>query len=143
MREKIKYQLTNHKFCIMEVSTPSEKQVIRILNNEFDKTKKRNRTYYKHNISLEAFVEQTKKEPPLNALSEEEIILNNINNEEIFMAIKKLSFLQQQTIIQYFYQEKTLRQIARERGVNEKTIRESYHSAIKKLGVMLKGFFSD
>lgn len=142
MREKIKYQLTNKRFCVIEVSNPFEKKVIRVLNNEFDKTKKRNRTYYKHNISLEAFVEKAKKEPESH-ISEEDVILEKIQKEEILNAINKLTYLQKQTIIQYFYLEKSLRQIARERGVNEKTVRECYHSAIKKLGFLLKNIFFD
>jgi len=70
-------------------------------------------------------------------------VLDNLQNEEIMKAINKLTYLQRETIIKYFYQEKSLRQIARERGVNEKTVNESYHSAIKRLGGLLKDLFSD
>jgi len=70
-------------------------------------------------------------------------VLDNLQNEEIMKAINKLTYLQRETIIKYFYQEESLRQIARERGVNEKTVRECYHSAIKKLGVLLKDLYSD
>ena len=70
-------------------------------------------------------------------------MLANLQNEEIMKAINKLTYLQRETIIKYFYQEESLRQIARERGVNKKTVRECYHSAIKKLGVLLKDLYSD
>ncbi len=143
MREKIKYQLTYKRFYIIEVSSLSEKQIIRILNNEFDKEKKRNRTYCKYNVSLENLVETIKKEPSSNSFSVEEIVIDKIQKEQICNAINKLTYLQKDTIIQHFYQEKSLRQIARERGVNEKTVRESYHSAIKRLGILLKDLFSD
>ena len=70
-------------------------------------------------------------------------MLDNLQNEEIMKAINKLTYLQRETIIKYFYQEESLRQIARERGVNKKTVRECYHSAIKKLGALLKDLYSD
>lgn len=143
MREKIKYQLTNRRFYVIEVSSLSEKQIIRDLNNEFDKTKKRNRTYYKHNISLEKYFEQIKREPLSNSIPIEEIVIDKMQKKEILDAIDKLTYLQRETIMQHFYQEKSLRQIARERGVNEKTVNESYHSAIKKLGILLKDFYPD
>ena len=143
MREKIKYQVTNKRFYVVEVSSSLEKQIICDLNNEFDKTKKRNRTYCKHNVSLENLVETIKKEPSSNSIFVEEIVIDKIQKEQICNAINKLTYLQKDTIIQHFYQEKSLRQIARERGVNEKTVRECYHSAIKKLGVLLKDLYSD
>lgn len=143
MREKIKYQVTNKRFYVVEVSSSLEKQIICDLNNEFYKTKKRNRTYCKHNISLEKYFEHIKREPSRNSISIEENVLDNLQNEEIMKAINKLTYLQRETIIKYFYQEESLRQIARERGVNEKTVRECYHSAIKRLGGLLKDLFSD
>lgn len=95
------------------------------------------------NISLEKYFEHIKREPSRNSISIEENVLDNLQNEEIMKAINKLTYLQRETIIKYFYQEESLRQIARERGVNEKTVRECYHSAIKKLGVLLKDLCSD
>ncbi len=132
-----------NKFLVLDVSTSMEKQTIRILNNEFDKAKKRSRTYFKHNISLEGHIERTNKEPITEVVSVEDLVINRLQNDEILKAINKLTKIQRETIIKHFYQEKSLRQIARERGVNEKTVNESYHSAIKRLGGLLKDLFSD
>lgn len=60
-------------------------------------------------------------------------------NRQIRQAVQMLPKIQRYVIEQYFWEGKSLRQIARERDVNIKTVRESYHSAMAKLYDVLFG----
>ncbi len=108
------------------------------MNNEADKQKKRNRTYKKHCFSLEAYIEATKKDPIYKGKEIDEIVWIEIQQKMVRSAINKLPAKQQETIMAVFCDEKSLRQIARERGQDISTIRESYNGAIKNLKELLK-----
>lgn len=53
--------------------------------------------------------------------------------EDLGQALKTLTVLQNEIIMEYLIEEKTLTEIARQRNKNYKTIYESYLSAFKKL----------
>lgn len=136
MKEKVKYRITKYSFKILEVEA-DVKEIIRILNNELDKEKKRDRTYFKHNISLEAYIESTQKEPSTLEPTVEEIVLSNLQSEAVRNAIDFLPPKQRETIIAVFYSEKSLRQIAKEQDIHVSTVAENFHAALKNLGQAL------
>jgi len=51
---------------------------------------------------------------------------------------QELTPLQQQTVIAYYFQEQTIPEIARERGVNKSTICRTLHRAEEKLRKYLR-----
>ena len=51
---------------------------------------------------------------------------------------EELTPLQRETLITYYFQERTITQIAQERGVNKSTVCRTLHRAEKKLRSFLK-----
>ena len=51
---------------------------------------------------------------------------------------EELTELQRQTLMAYYFQEQTITQIARDRGVNKSTVCRTLHRAEKKLRDYLK-----
>ena len=51
---------------------------------------------------------------------------------------EELTPLQRETLIAYYFQERTITQIAQERGVNKSTVCRTLHQAEKKLRSFLK-----
>lgn len=54
-----RYQLTKKQFIILEVESPKELDIIKEMNNEFDKQKKKDITFHKLTISLDMLKEQS------------------------------------------------------------------------------------
>lgn len=57
----------------------------------------------------------------------------NCNNEELSKAIRKLTEKQRKVIIQYYYKNKKLKEIAKEMNKDESTVRKLKDRAIEKL----------
>ena len=51
---------------------------------------------------------------------------------------EELTELQRETLVAYYFQEQTMEQIARERGVNKSTVCRTLHRAEEKLRKYLK-----
>lgn len=75
---------------------------------------------------------------PDNSMDILDKLIFNEKKYEIEHAIKRLPKREKETIIEYFYNGKSLRQIASEKKLNDKTIRESYHAAINNLKKYIK-----
>lgn len=136
--KKIKYQLTARSFILIEPKNKKEEEVIKNLNNEFDKFKKRNRTYIKNTISIDSTLKKGPYELSDNSMDILDKLIFNEKKYEIEHAIKRLPKREKETIIEYFYNGKSLRQIASKKKLNDKTIRESYHAAINNLKKYIK-----
>ncbi len=50
---------------------------------------------------------------------------------------EQLTPMQQETLCAYYFQHKTIEQIARERGVQKSTVCRTLHRAVEKLGKFL------
>lgn len=136
--KKMKHQVTVKSFIWVEVNTRREEKIIKDLNNEFDKEKKRNRTYKKNTISASRLENDFMYELPDNSPTIVERLITRERDKQLHSAIKQLPRRQKETIIEHFYQDKSLRQIAREKKISEKTVRESYHSGLEKLKKLIK-----
>ena len=138
MANKMKYQLDERKFIYVEVNSDEEIVLVKELNRDMEMIKFRERQYRKRNISLD----QLFHDYELELMSDEPSVLEKMIEEEknvmIREAVSCLPKVQKLVIYEYFWKEKSLRQIARERNVSITTIRESYHSAMAKLAVALK-----
>lgn len=136
--KKMKYQISVKSFTWIEVNSKEEEMIVKDLNNEFDKYKKRNRTYFKNTVSIDRITKEFMYELPDNSPTIAEKIIAIDKKREIYSAINKLPKRQKETIVEYFYKNKSLRQIAKDKHLNQKTICESYHSAIKNLKKLMK-----
>lgn len=136
--KKMKYQISLKSFIWIEVNSKEEEIIIKDLNNEFDKDKKRNRTYMKNTVSVDRHKVDFIYEFPDNSPTISEKLITRDEKRELCSAINKLPKRQKETIVEYFYKDKSLRQIAREKHLNDKTVRESYHSALENLRKLIK-----
>ncbi len=73
-----------------------------------------------------------------NYKSLEDEVIENIDNEKLYEAINKLSEVQKRRIKMYFFEDLNYTQIARIESCDESSVRESIHSALKKLKNLLK-----
>lgn len=100
--KKIKYQLTARSFILIEPKNKKEEEVIKNLNNEFDKFKKRNRTYIKNTISIDSTLKKGPYELSDNSMDILDKLIFNEKKYEIEHAIKRLPKREKETIIEYF-----------------------------------------
>lgn len=137
---RVKYQISSKKYIWIDTLNYEEIEIIQYLNNEFDKEKKKTKAYRKNTISLNLIEEKYNFEFADFENSLAENLEEKFQKQEIYKAINALPKRERQVIIDYFYKDKSLRQIARENHLSITTIRESYHAAIKRLRKKLKKF---
>lgn len=131
--KKVKYQITLRKYLWVEVEDENQERIVRELNNDFDKMKKRTRTYYRKCLSINAVFDAFGLELKDDRMNVEEIFYKKERDEIINKGISLLSPKQKQTVIDYFYENKSFGQIAQERGVNIKSVYENYKNALANL----------
>ena len=88
----------------------------------------------KRSISIFDFSEETEEhhlEVAANDLEEEAI--SNETAEQVQAAIAQLKSIQRERLIKYFFEGKSLLQMAAEEGKSYSTVYESYQAALKKL----------
>jgi len=123
---------------VIETNSEEIIQIIHQMNNEYDKQRKKDRTYRKYVVPMRIFCKKFDYE-----FIDEEALPSNLTNykkRRISDEIKKLPGRQRQVIIEYFYNDKSLRQIASENNLAITTVVESYHSALDKLRNKLSEF---
>lgn len=86
--KKIKYQLTARSFILIEPKNKKEEEVIKNLNNEFDKFKKRNRTYIKNTISIDSTLKKGSYELPDDSTDILDKLIFNEKNMKLNMPLK-------------------------------------------------------
>lgn len=137
MAKIVNYQIWKNQYIKVEVETNEEIVLVNELNKEMDKIIYKDDVYHSKTISADYLFDEYEYEvastdkPILDVLIEEE------RNLIIRDAIKKLTKIQQHIIIEHFWNEKSLRQIAREKKQDIKSVRKSYHLAMKKLSSIL------
>ena len=88
----------------------------------------------KRSISIFDFSEETEEHHPEIAANDlEEEAISNETAEQVRDAIAQLKPIQRERLIKYFFEGKSLLQIAAEEGKSYSTVYESYQAALKKL----------
>lgn len=88
----------------------------------------------KRSISIFDFSEETEEyHPEIAANDLEEEAISNEMAEQVRDAIAQLKPIQRERLIKYFFEGKSLLQIAAEEGKSYSTVYESYQAALKKL----------
>ena len=88
----------------------------------------------KRSISIFDFSEETEEHHPEIAANDlEEEAISNETAEQVQAAIALLKPIQRERLIKYFFEGKSLLQIAAEEGKSYSTVYESYRAALKKL----------
>lgn len=137
MAKKVKYKITERKWIMIDVHTEQEEELVIELNRDINRNARKEKRHKKRNVSVDELFDVYEYELP----SGEESALDRLLQEErkllIKNAINRLPKVQRIIIFEYFWNNKSLREIARERNVDESSIREGYHSAMAKLSVWL------
>lgn len=129
MREK--YQLTKKRFIILDIESSKDLVIIKEMNNEFDKQKKKDRTFHKYTTSLDMLKEQINFDIADEG-SESDWFVEH-RKQEVLKAIESLPPKQKLVIIEHFYNKKSFRTIAKENNRAISTIMENYQLALKNL----------
>lgn len=126
----------------IEVHSVHEVKVVIAYNKEIEKQRKRDNAFHSRCVSMDQLLDEhdfefaSNEKSMLDRLIEEE---ERIEKRKILdNAIDQLTDMQQFVIRKYFWEEKTFRAIAKERGVSHKAIHKSYELAIKKLRKLLE-----
>ena len=133
MAKKMNYQYGIRKYLVIEVETEEEIVFVKESNRETENEKGRERTYQGKVLSSDMLFDKYEFEFASEDLNPLERLILDERNQMIHEAIKRLTKIQQHIIYEHFWNDKSLRQISRETNKEIKTIRESYHSAMKKL----------
>ena len=147
MKKKVIYKVTTKYSIEIETENINEEKIIEELNKEFERQLKQDKTYHARTVSLEYLHQKYGFELADTSLSEDEIELIEQQelekekfNKKLHEAIDKLTEKQRKVIYMYFWENKTIREIAKELGVYFTTVEESYQSALKKIKKFLRKF---
>lgn len=139
---KIKYQVSESKFIEVDYSNEKEKNVIMELNRDMERIKSKERRVKVKSVSLDSLLDEYGLEFKSEYPDSLEKILQDEKIKVIKESMEKLTKIQQKVIMDYFWENKTLRQISRERNVHISTVSETYHAGLSKLKNILK-YFTD
>ncbi len=138
MAKKIKYKITERKWIMVDIHTEQEEELVIELNRDINRNAKKEKRHRKRNVSVDELFDVYEYEFPSNDESALDLLIRKEKKLLIRQAVSKLPDKQKFVIIEYFWKNKSLRQIAKERNVSLTTIREAYHSAMSKLCVWLE-----
>ena len=144
MKKKVYYKLNRYKVAKVEVESVEQEQAVKILNRETDRFAKSEDTYYEKCSSLDEMYEETGFEPADDTPSPEEQFFENERKKAIKQLVSKAmqELTEKQRIVVYktFWEEKTLRQVGLELGIDNKTVYEILEAAKGKMKKFLKYF---
>lgn len=140
MKKKVTYKLEQTKSIIVEVETAEQEQKIKELNRDFERIDRQNRRIAAKTDSLERMYEETGYEVIDDGASPEEQYEQKELKETIAKAMEELTEKQKIVVYKTFWEQKTLREIGKEMGVDNKTVHENLEAAKKKLKNILKNF---
>ena len=144
MKKKVYYKRNRYKVAKVEVESVEQEQAVKILNRETDRFAKSEDTYYEKCSSLDEMYEETGFEPADDTPSPEEQFFENERKKAIKQLVSKAmqELTEKQRIVVYktFWEEKTLRQVGLELGIDNKTVYEILEAAKEKMKKFLKFF---
>ena len=130
-------QIGYKKWIVLDV-TEEEIVFVKESNRDYENARGRERTYKKKVLSSDLMYEEEGYEVIDESLNPLERLILEERNNYIWDAVLSLPKIQKVVIVEFFWNDKSLRQISRERNVSITTVRESYHSAMAKLAVLLE-----
>ena len=140
MKKKIYYKLEQSKSIIVEVETEEQERKIKELNRDFERIDRQNRRIAAKTDSLDRMYEETGYEVIDDGASPEEQYEQKELKNTIAKAMEELTEKQKIVVYKTFWEQKTLREIGEEMGVDNKTVHENLEAAKKKLKKIMKNF---
>lgn len=140
MKKKVYYKLEQTKSIIVEVETAEQEQKIKEFNRDFERIDRQNRRIAAKTDSLDRMYEETGYEVIDDGASPEEQYEQKELKNTIAKAMEELTEKQKIVVYKTFWEQKTLREIGEEMGIDNKTVHENLEAAKKKLKKILKNF---
>lgn len=140
MKKKVIYKLEQTKSIIVEVETEAQERQIKELNRDFERIDRQNRRIAAKTDSLDQMYEETGYEVVDDGASPEEQYEQKELKETIAKAMEELTEKQKLVVYKTFWEQKTLREIGEEMGVDNKTVHENLEAAKKKLKKYFENF---
>lgn len=141
MTKKVIYKIAKQKYEIIEENTPEEEKIIEELNRDFERIEKANQRYRARCLSLDELYETQGFEIADDLqFDDEDDVFQEQFFENLHKAIDTLTEKQKLVIYKTFWENKSLREIGQELGVNNKTVHEILEAAKKKIKKFFKNF---
>lgn len=140
MKKKVYYKLEQTKSIIVEVEAAEQEQKIKEFNRDFERIDRQNRRIAAKTDSLDRMYEETGYEVIDDGASPEEQYEQKELKNTIAKAMEELTEKQKIVVYKTFWEQKTLREIGEEMGIDNKTVHENLEAAKKKLKKILKNF---
>ena len=138
MAKKVKYKITERKWIMIDLHTEQEEELVIELNRDINRNARKEKRQRSRNVSVDELLEVYEYELPSGDESFLDALIREEKERIIREAVNSLPKRQKFVILEHFWNNKSLREISRETGLHLSSIAESYHSAMAKLGVLLK-----
>ena len=141
MAKIMKYKITERKRIEVEVFSEDEENLVIALNRDMNRFTRKEKRQRKINVSIEDLQRLYKYEFASNEPSIIDVLIKEETELMIDKAVNSLPPRQRFVIKEHFWKNKSLRQIAKENNLHLSSVAEAYHSAMSKLGVLLKNIY--
>ena len=138
MAKKVKYKITERQWIMIDIHTEQEEELVIELNRDINRNARKEKRQRSRNVSVDELLEVYEYELPSGDESFLDVLIREEKERIIREAVNLLPKRQKFVIVEHFWNNKSLREISRETGLHLSSIAESYHSAMAKLGVLLK-----
>ena len=142
MKKKVYYKLNRYQVTEVEVETEKQEQAVKMLNRDTDRFAKSEDTYRERCDSLDEMCEEKGYELASDALSPEEQMIHDSEQNElkelIQKAIEKLKPRQREMVFMIFFEEKTQAEVAEYYGITESAVSQSMDRIYASLKKILK-----
>ena len=138
MAKKVKYKITERKWIMVDIHAEQEEELVIELNRDINRNARKEKRQISRNVSVDELLEVYEYELPSGDESFLDVLIREEKERIIREAVNSLPKRQKFVIVEHFWNNKSLREISRETGLHLSSIAESYHSAMAKLGVLLK-----
>ena len=119
MKKKVIYQITRHKISKIEITSEEEEKAVAEANRDFERIDKRDKRYRLRNSSLEAMTEQVGFDIADETPSPEESLIKSEGKAELRAQVRSalscLTEKQREVIVLHFWEELSLREIAKKK----------------------------
>ncbi len=134
MSKTIYLKTGKRKSVKIVVENDQEEYALTILNKDTERSIKAQESYNRRFVSFEdAYEDEQTFEPKGNLPTPEEEYIKKEEIEVLYQAIKSLTTRQQEIIYKRLWEEKSLRQIGAELGLDHKTVHETFVVAKMKI----------
>ena len=138
MAKKVKYKITERQWIMIDIHTEQEEELVIELNRDINRNARKEKRQRSRNVSVDELLEVYEYELPSGDESFLDVLIREEKERIIRESVNSFPKRQKFVIVEHFWNNKSLREISRETGLHLSSIAESYHSAMAKLGVLLK-----